>query len=242
MDVIGNNIANVNTTGFKTSRVNFQEMLSQNIRGNSIPYAGINSLNPSQIGLGESVSSIDSFFAQGAMQVTGRVLDMAIDGNGFFMLQDTQSGQNYYSRDGAFYLNADGDLVNSAGLNVLDSSGNTINLGTDVNTISIDKNGKIYINGSETETAVIGIAFAPNPEGLLRAGNNLYIVPDNTPNPGEPMAEGRGALISGNLEMSNVDLTSEFANMIITQRAYQANARVITTSDQMLQEVVELKR
>jgi flagellar hook protein FlgE len=242
MDVIGNNIANVNTTGFKTSRVNFQEMFSQNIRGNSISNIGINSVNPSQIGLGQAVSSIDSFFAQGAMQVTGRTLDMAVDGNGFFMLQDAQSGQNYYTRDGAFYLNTNGDLVNSAGLYVLDSSGNAINLGTDISALRIDKNGKVYVNGSETEAAIIGIGIVTNPEGLLRAGNNLYVVPDNTPNPGEPMAEGRGVLLSGNLEMSNVDLTNEFANMIVTQRAYQASARVITTSDQMLQELVDLKR
>lgn len=229
MDVIGNNIANVNTTGFKASRVNFQEMLSV-------------SLNPFQIGLGESVSSIDSFFTQGAMQVTGRALDMAIDGNGFFMVQEAQSGQNYYTRDGAFYLNGNGDLVNSAGLYVLDSSGNPINLGTGINSLSIDKHGNIYINGSNSPTAVMGISEVDNPEGLTRAGNNLYVVPDNATNPGVPMDGNRGALLAGSLEMSNVDLTNEFADMIVTQRGYQANARVITTSDQMLQELIDLKR
>lgn len=243
MDVIGNNIANVNTTGFKAGRVNFQDILIQNIRGNSLSQLGVNSINPSQIGLGMAVESIDSFFGQGSMTITGRVLDLAIDGNGFFVVEDSNE-KKYYTRDGAFYIDNNGDLVNASGYYVLGSDGSKINLGggENIETIRIDKSGKIYLNDETTEVATIGIDNYLNPENLSKAGNNLYKVPDNNANPGEPFTEGRGSVQSGNLEMSNVDLTNEFANMIVTQRGYQANARLVTVSDQMLQELIDLKR
>jgi len=248
MDVTGNNIANVNTTGYKTGRANFSEILSQNIKGASVSHVGVNSYSPSQVGLGIATSSIDNNFAQGGLQATGRVLDLAIVGDGFLMIKDSaDSEKTYYSRDGALYLNNEGYLVNSAGLYVLDSSGAQIDLGTDVESIRIDKDGNIYKNSETDPAATIGIRIFVNPEGLAKVGGNLYEVPTGSDMEDYAVTKddtnGESTVVqSENLEMSNVDLTTEFANMIITQRGYQANARVITTSDQMLQELIDLKR
>ncbi len=292
MDVIANNIANVNTTAFKAGRVNFQEILSQNIRGTSASAIGVDSINPAQIGLGMSVQSIDMLFGQGAPTTTYRVLDMAIDGNGFFRLgkySDEGIIEYYYTRDGAFYVDNDGYLVSSGGLHVLgvgrdggslltedaiktvvnrtytveegfsgerirlfDPSGVDLGLENNLTTLRIDANGLIFVNGRTDRAALILIDNYGNPENLTRLGGNLYEVPlrgrDAEPTPynqgwGVPdSGGGQGRLVSGALEMSNVDLSTEFANMITTQRGFQANARVITVSDEMLQELINLKR
>ncbi|MEW6458886.1 MAG: flagellar hook-basal body complex protein [Bacillota bacterium] len=293
MDVIANNIANVNTTAFKTGRVNFQEILSQNIRGTSASAIGVDSINPAQIGLGMSVQSIDMLFGQGALTTTYRVLDLAIDGNGFFRLgkySDEGIIEYYYTRDGSFYVNSEGYLVNAAGLYVLgvgdpggegwlgeDDIANVINgnyevpqgpgerirlfdpdagddgdIPNNLTTLRIDANGLIFVNGRTDRAALILIDNYGNPENLTRLGGNLYEVPlrdqDAEPTPynegwGVPdSGGGQGRLVSGALEMSNVDLSTEFANMITTQRGFQANARVITVSDEMLHELINLKR
>jgi flagellar hook protein FlgE len=290
MDVIANNIANVNTTAFKSGRVNFQEVLSQNIRGNSVSLVGVDSINPAQIGLGVAVQSIDTLFGQGAPTTTNRVLDIMIDGNGFFRLAEYSGDQiieYYYTRDGAFYVTNDGYLVNAAGLYVLgvgdpagegwlteveiaqvidgtytvadDFPGERIRLfdpeadGTgdmpnNLTTLRIDSNGLVFVNGRTDRAALILLDNYTNVENLVRLGGNLYEVPldgdiphsDGWGVPGS--AGGQGKLISGALEMSNVDLSTEFANMITTQRGFQANARVITVSDEMLSELINLKR
>ncbi len=289
MDVIANNIANVNTTAFKSGRVNFQEVLSQNIRGDSVSLVGVDSVNPAQIGLGVAVQSIDTLFSQGAPATTNRVLDIMVDGNGFFRLAKYSGDQiieYYYTRDGAFYVTNDGYLVNAAGLYVLgvgadetswldgnaitevingeyevaaDFPGERIRLfdpeadGTgdmpnNLTTLRIDSNGLVFVNGRTDRAALILLDNYTNVENLVRLGGNLYEVPldgdiphsDGWGVPGS--AGGQGKLISGALEMSNVDLSTEFANMITTQRGFQANARVITVSDEMLSELINLKR
>jgi flagellar hook protein FlgE len=396
MDVLGNNIANVNTTAFKSGRVRFQDILSQNIRGASAPQPGRGGTNPAQVGLGMSIGAIDTIHTQGSMQSTGRATDLAIQGNGFFVMSD---GPNrLYTRDGSFSLGADGDLVNSAsglkplgwtadaagvintaaplgtlnipfgqrvttratanlilggnldaaaatgasgayltevlvydslgGLHTLeitftkqaspdrtwrweafrivpgtpptrtsvgsgeltfdtfgnmtastggpiaftptgaealsitpDFSGLTQVVGPssalvrfqdgfpvgELDTFTIGKTGIIsgvFTNGLVRDLGQLALAAFPNSEGLLKAAANMYQVSSNSglPRVGVAGQEGRGIIETGTLEMSNVDLATEFTEMITTSRAFQANSRVITSSDELLQEVVNLKR
>lgn len=372
MDVIGNNIANVNTTGFKASRVNFQDTLYQTIKSGSI------STNPAQIGLGNSVSSINNYMQPSALQGTGRTLDLGINGSGFFKV--TGNNRDYYTRDGIFFLTNDGKMVNSNGYQLVgttwekaksvatitspddavvtggtlqvkglladgtvgqsvditledddslddvitkinahqstsgvmaykrpnptaanpdqcdliittvydgydktyetqDALEVTINLplslsgafnhetnitnytenvplqvtNVPVSTINIYENGMItgednegapllFENGGDV--ANINLYMFPNQDGLKRVNQNLFqeSASSGTAEAGVPGDPGYGTIASGYLEMSNVELTDEFTNMITTQRGYQANARIITVSDTMLEELLNLKR
>ncbi len=392
MDVIGNNIANVNTTGFKVGRVRFQDILNQTMRGASNPTEGLGGTNPMQIGLGVAISGIDTIHTQGALQATGRLSDLAIQGEGFFVMSD--GTQQLYTRDGAFDVGVDGRLVNpsngmyvmgwpandlgvvdstravgpitiplgqqldatmstaiaiqgnvnaaaatgdtfDAEVSVVDSLGFTHDLTltfektgtnawsytytadpadatltnatgsitfTDQGTIDtvtpsgdltatftngaadvVIPNGGDFsslsqLSGSDSATAVangsesgglmsfavtqtggilgvysngttktlgqVAIATVPNPGGLSKSGANMYSPTANSGDPilGIPGGEGRGSIASGYLEMSNVDLAEQFTSTIMAQRGFQANSRVITTSDEILQELVNLKR
>ncbi len=393
MDVIGNNIANVNTTAYKTGRVRFQDVLSQNIRGASAPQAGRGGINPAQVGLGMSIAGIDTIHTQGSLQNTGRATDLAIQGNGFFVVSDGMS--MYFTRDGAFSLGADGDLVNSGngfkplgwmanidgtinadgplvpinipigekvvtsatqnlifsgninatsevadeyeteciiydsqggmhtvrltftktgdnawgwGAEYADEDGNFVAVTTGSGTLTFDASGNlsastgvpitftpaggaalltidpnfegvsqvvgnssalvryqdgfpvgelegfaigksgvisgVYSNGLVRELAQIALASFASPEGLMKGAANMYQVSANSGQPriGAAGFEGRGIIETATLEMSNVDLSFEFTEMITTSRAFQANSRVITSSDDLLQEIVNLKR
>ncbi|HHV79719.1 MAG TPA: flagellar hook protein FlgE [Firmicutes bacterium] len=390
MDVIGENIANVNTVGYKTSRVIFKEMFSQTIKGASSPTGAQGGTNPQQVGLGVSLSSVDTIHSQGNLQPSGRITDMAIEGNGFFVLKEGE--RRYYTRAGNFDLDANGVLVDSAGRRVLgwmatngvfgtrtdstltaitipigqqinatpttraawyhnldsravngttrttsmvafDSLGNAHQLTVtftkvDVNkwdwsvsgsggvtasgsghlvfdttgnlqssivvdpvtvdlsalgannltiqmdfsrvtqnaddstvelaerdgappgsleTVSVDELGVIsgvYSNGLSRPLAQVALAMFPNPGGLSKSGAGVY---EESNNSGprqidQPGSGGRGKIAPSALELSNVDLANEFTAMITTQRGFQANSRVITASDEMLQELVNLKR
>lgn len=396
MDVIGNNIANVNTVGFKAGRVNFQEIFNQTIRGASSPLGQRGGTNPQQVGLGMGLSSIDTLQTQGNLQTTGKMTDLAIQGNGFFVLN--ADGNMAYTRDGAFDLDANGDLINPANgmkvqgwmadttgafpaknpntikdikipvgqsiaaastgrvafaknldagtvlngtyvtsIDVFDSLGARRSVtmtfektavdpgppatstwtwtasgdGTTVlpNTLTFDANGNltgggtatmqvngsagatspftvnldfngltqyaagstvaatsrdgypmgslmtftidstgtvtgVYSNGITQKIAQVAVATFANPGGLLKMGENLFQESNNSGirDIGETGTGGRGTIAPGTLEMANVDLSLEFTNMISTQRGFQANSRIITTSDEMLQELVNLKR
>jgi len=386
MDVIGNNIANVNTVAFKSGRVNFQDIFSQTIRGASAPTVTAGGTNPQQVGLGMAVAAIDTLHIQGNLQLTGKVTDVGIQGNGFFVLRS--GGQYIFTRAGTFDQDAGGYLVNTSNglrvqgwvtmsgvypnkdesnltdiqiplgqnipadatanvryaynldastaigasrvspVKVFDSLGmqHTVEITftkTDVNewdwqavaggapvaagtitfttdgtvdtgvagavtynppgtdplnvavdfssvtqfasetTISaierdgypmgalegftIDANGVIsgsYSNGLNQQLAQIGLASFSNPVGLIKRGENMYEESNNSGmrQVGEAGSGGRGRMAPGNIEMSNVDLAREFTEMIITQRGFQVNSRIITTSDEMLQELVNLKR
>jgi len=386
MDVIGNNIANVNTIGFKSSRVTFQELFSQTLRGAVSPQDGKGGINPMQIGSGVTISSIDTNHTQGSPQPTANIYDLAIDGNGFFILggatPTAYSRAGNFSRDGNGYLTAqngmyvygwmaeadgtfttkdissltplripigqsvnpmatanisfaqnlqDGSAAYSIPIEVFDSKGathtvdftftptgtanewdweatfggtsvgdGTITFNTDGtydavagDTITIDmtafgaedidatidfsamtQNAEettlsadyidgypagslqsftigdsgeitgIYSNGLTRTIGQLAVAAFNNPSGLLKLGENMYTETTNSglKQIGEPNTGGRGSILPSNLEMSNVDLAQEFTNMIITQRGFQANSRIITTSDEMLQELVNLKR
>ncbi|KIL73576.1 flagellar basal body rod protein FlgG [Bacillus badius] len=241
LDVIGNNIANVNTYGFKKGRVIFKDMISQQISGASAATATRGGTNPKQVGLGSSLAAIDTVHTEGSTQTTARPLDLAIAGDGFFVVQD---GTNrYLTRAGNFYLDKAGDLVTSDGLYVLDTTGNKINIPLNSKSFSVGSDGKIVIvdsNDQRVEKNPIAIATFSNPEGLEKVGQNLYRTTTNSGDIQNPLTGG--TVVSGTLEMSNVDLSEEFTEMIVAQRGFQANTRIITTSDEILQELVNLKR
>lgn len=402
MDVVGNNISNVNTAAFKSSRVTFQDILSQTLTGASAPTATRGGTNPVQVGLGSTMASIDTNQAQGSLQSTGRVTDLAIQGDGYFVLANGAGGQ-FYTRDGSFSIAVDGSLVNANGFRVLgwvadpttgavdsaqppqalvlpnagdlvsqasttstfagnldqrldatdpnpnnksvtttltvyDSLGNahqitvtfmktnnatnqwswtasttepgvavtgsgtllfdgTTGLYTDTNgaapdgtiqvtltngaanlnvgvhfnsltqlaassdvktqtdgagpgslsTVSIGVDGQVtgvYTNGARRLLGQIALATFANPAGLTKLGGNLFGVSPNSgdPNIGTPTSGNRGEIRSGFLEMSNVDLAQEFTNMILAERGFQANSRVITATDEMLQDLVNIRR
>lgn len=404
MDVIGNNIANVNTVGYKSSRVTFQEIFSETLRGAGAPEGGRGGTNPQQVGLGISLASIDTLHTRGSIESTGYPLDLAIEGNGFFIVSDGAAPK--YTRAGNFSRDTSGNIVNGDGMMALgwmaDAAGNidtsvppgsiqipenlqmapmatdsikvTGNIDADAEiddivpfeTIYYDELGRenklrfnlvktaddtwelqdldgnanqvtiispdgttsrnvatnltlnlvfdsgklnattpktitvsqdtgslphvsedividisqitqyagdsgidplsitgypagtledfsfdaagiatgVFTNGKSMVLCRIAIANFNNPAGLQKVGSNLYI---QTPNSGQPSVgiageNGRGTIAPSSLEMSNVDISKEFTDMIITQRGFQANSRIITTSDEMLQELVNMKR
>ena len=399
MDVIGNNIANVNTTAYKSSRVTFQDILGQTVRGASSPQNGRGGTNPAQIGLGITLGGIDSVMGQGSLQSTGKLTDFAVQGDGFFVVSDGQ--RSFYTRDGAFDIGVDGGLVNpNTGLRVMGWAANATGavntdapmtaleipfgtrisaqptslmnlagnldagaaIGGVVNTtvtaydtlgnahsvavtftktgsnawgvsakhdadgdpltpnvaatptpasitfdpvtgamltpanglISIPLTGAayaspltfdmnmskfsqfagqsqvnlsnqdgfpagalvsfavassgeiagIYSNGSNRVIGQLALASFVNPGGLQRAGQNNWVSTSNSGDPivGTPNSNGRGAVGTGTLETSNVDLAQQFTSVIIAQRGFQSSSRVITASDQMLQDLVNIIR
>jgi flagellar hook protein FlgE len=392
LDVIGNNIANVNTYGYKKGRVTFQDLMNQTVSGASRATANRGGQNAMQIGLGSTLSSIDSIQTQGSLQTTGRTLDVAVSGDGFFTVR--QGNNELYTRAGNFYLDSNGSLVtgggaliqgypvvngvvnrsgvsditidtdttmapqattlatyngnlkssapngttvevetkikdslgqdvslkiimNKTGLNTWDATISSLTGGVTVNTaatnsvstnLTFDSKGNltspapfqitlnnttgadpaqnidldfskitqfdssssanvdtvngnsegylesfnigssgevngVFSNGEVRVLSQLALATFSNPGGLTKAGSNLFQASNNSGLPNMGLAgEGRGTLQSGSLEMSNVDLSEEFTEMITAQRGFQANTRIITTSDEILQELVNLKR
>ncbi len=267
MDVIGNNIANVNTTGYKGARTEFADAFSQTMRGSSPATTTSSGLTSIQIGSGVSTSAIQTLYTQGALSRTGVNTDMAIAGEGFFLVKDVASGTTYATRDGTFHLDANGYLVTSGGLRVqgndisqgvttfgdikIDSDGSmdANNQPLDVLGWTVDTSGDINVTLSDGTTSItrgtILLQNFANPQALMKEGNNLYTGLANAnplSDPTRPGTEGIGTVVAGALELSNVDLAKEFSDLIITQRAFQATSRIITTSDEILQELVNLKR
>lgn len=281
MDVIGNNIANVNTPAFKSSRTVFADMFYQLLAGAAGPQANVGGVNSQQVGLGVRLASIDKLMTQGALQSTGVPTDLAIQGEGFFVLGDNANPPNLtYTRLGDFKLDAQGYLVDAAsGKYVLGWDGNTVPnapttayptgkiqivLGQSYSPpgaggpytfvdYSISPDGTV--NGIESDGTIqpiarIALAVFPNPSGLDELGGGQYGASANSGVTGtnNPLYEvggsgtAAGTISSGTLEMSNVDLAQEFTDMITTQRGFEANAKVITTADQMLQVLTNLKQ
>ncbi|WMT17944.1 flagellar basal body rod protein FlgG [Parageobacillus toebii] len=254
LDVIGNNIANVNTYGFKKGRTIFKDLVSQQIAGASGPTANRGGVNPKQVGLGSQLAAIDTVHTQGSLQTTGRPLDLAISGDGFFVLGEGVNSNAIvnpvYTRAGNFYLDKQGNIVNADGLYLMgeDTAGNIskINIPPTAESFSIGSDGTVtYVDSSGLHTAgKIQLAKFANNDGLEKAGQNLF---RETANSGQatldaPGKGGTGTIVAGTLEMSNVDLAEEFTEMIVAQRGFQANTRIITTSDEILQELVNLKK
>ena len=267
MDVLASNISNVNTFGYKSQRTSFKDSLYQNLSGAGAPTPpSTGGTNPRQVGLGMSLNSIDTLMTQGNAQSTGVVTDMMIQGDGFFRVaaagstfggvggNDRTAGGELYTRAGNFSFDSAGHLVTTKGQYVLGTVAATGNVGRlQVNpattaAINVDSSGAVTAvdtAGVSTLIGTLGLAKFANAPGLERAGDNLYRASNNSGVPvlGAPGgAAGHGSVVPGALEMSNVDLALEFTNMIIAQRGFQANSRAITTSDDMLQELVNLKR
>ncbi|KZE96301.1 Flagellar basal-body rod protein FlgG [Geobacillus stearothermophilus] len=268
LDVIGNNIANVNTYGFKKGRTIFKDLMSQTISGASGPNAGRGGTNPKQVGLGSQLAAIDTVHTQGSLQTTGRVLDLAISGDGFFILGELNNGNlinPLFTRAGNFYLDKEGYIVNTDGLYLVGEGYENgaftgkrarIQIPTNAKSVSIGADGVVnYVDavGNLQVAGRIRLAKFPNNDGLEKVGGNLFretansgtIINPNNQNEWiaySPQESGAGSIVSGALEMSNVDLAEEFTEMIVAQRGFQANTRIITTSDEILQELVNLKK
>ena len=240
LDVIGNNIANVNTIGYKKSTINFQDLLSQNLSDGGV--------NPMQVGLGSATSTINVVHTPGPSMSTGVGTDLAILGDGFFVVQKPDSEEQYLTRAGNFIANAAGELVTSQGYNVLNSDEAIIEGLNDFDSFTINRLGEVIgkdIDGTETSLGFIGISVPDNPSGLKKFAGSMYEMTSKADAVGIRIGDAttkNTELGSGMVEMSNVDLTEEFTEMIIAQRGFQANSRTITTSDEILQEVVNLKR
>ena len=244
MDVIANNLANVNTVGFKRSRADFQDLLYQEMRPAGAPLAqGAQSPTGLEVGLGVKPGATETMFDQGTLQNTGNPLDVGIQGDGFYkvLLPD---GTNGYTRDGSFKRDSQGKLVNSDG----DAIQPEITIPADASQITIGTDGTVSITrgGSNTPESVgkLTLTRFSNPAGLEHLGGNNFreTAASGSPTDGTPGQAGFGSLSQGILEMSNVQIVQEMVNMITAQRAYEVNSKAIQTSDDMLQTANQLKR
>jgi flagellar hook protein FlgE len=268
LDVTANDIANVNTIGYKASRTTFTDQLAQLQSAPTAPGQSGGGRNPGQVGLGVQFGSIDNLMSSGALQATSNVLDLAVQGDGWFRVTgtvpadaDTTTGApdtaDAYTRAGNFTRNADGFLVTSSGEYLLgkdapDGGASVyLKVPNGASNMTIGADGQVtYVpeDGGARETAGwLTLAKFPNEGGLERASTNLWRVsaasgPETPAGGGVPGTMGLGSTISGVVEMSNVDLATEFTELISAQRGFQANSRVISTADEMLQDLVNLKR
>jgi flagellar basal-body rod protein FlgG len=242
MAVISNNLANINTTGYKQSRAVFEDLIYQNIRqagGQSTQ----NTQLPSglQLGTGVNVVATEKLHTQGNIQQTGNDLDIAINGRGFFQII-MPSGEINYTRDGSFGRDATGLVVNSDGFPMEPAI--TIPADTDPGSLTIGQDGTVSVsqNGTTNVLGQIQLADFVNPTGLEALGDNLFkeTAASGAPTVGAPKDQGFGTLRQAQLESSNVNVVEELVNMIETQRAYEMNSKAITTTDQMLAELKNL--
>ena len=242
LNTIANNLANVNTTGFKRSKIEFQDLLYQKPRSAGAEAAGGNVIPTGiEIGNGSRVAATSKVFTQGQVTQTGKELDIAIQGDGFFEVQ-RPDGTTAYTRDGSFNLNASGQVVTSDALPVL-SGFQAVPTGT--TSISVAETGEVTVEGpSGSQTYRISLTRFANPAGLKSLGGNLYEETNasGTPEQGNPGEQGFGQVLQRYLEGSNVNIVEEMVNLIVAQRAYEINSKSIQTSDEMLQNVAQMKR
>lgn len=227
LDVLANNVANVDTTGFKATRVDFQDALYQTMARPVQPQEGLNL----QQGHGVHVSQTLRAFSQGMVQQTGRTLDVMVDGEGYFVLQ-SPTGEIAYTRDGSFNFSAEGGqsfLVAGDGSYVLDTAGNRIAAQGDESQWAIAAQGQISI-GTQAPFAQLLVVRFPNQEGLSAMGNNRFVP---TQASGAPQPMQQPSVIQGALEGSNVDLAQELTRLIRTQRAFTLSSRAVQTADEM---------
>lgn len=270
LEVIGNNIANVNTTGFKGSSVKYSDSFSNILQASAPSTSGGSETPTTAIGTGVTLAGISTNFSQGSLSSTGNVTDLGIAGNGYFIVNNAATSSSYATRSGDFRLDAQGYLITQQGYRVQGLTGGTastppaavgdIKLGTpplttELQSFSIDKSGNLvefYSDGSSATTNQVLTQNFNDPAALMPVGHGLFAnmttagpvsgsvaltAAANTPGLG-----GLGLIQSGTLELSNVDLTQQFADLITTQRSFQAASRLITVSDSVLEDIVNLKR
>jgi flagellar basal-body rod protein FlgG len=243
LEGVANNIANANTTGFKRQRIEFQDLLYQTVRGPGTRTSeSTRSPTGIQLGSGVRVAGTSRSFSQGTILVTSNPLDVAIEGSGFFVVQQPD-GTPAYTRAGALQKDAQGQLVTPEGY-LLDPP---IIIPAEAQSVTIGADGTISaMVGGQTTPADVGqltIATFINPAGLQAMGKNLFIQSSASGEPqvGAPGSDGRGALLQGALEHGNVDVVEEMIGMISAQRAYEVNSKVVTTADEMLRAATQMK-
>lgn len=266
LDVTGNNIANANTTGFKSSTTLFSDTLSQMLTNASAAGDARGGTNPMQVGLGVQVAGISTNFGQGSNQITGSGTHLMLQGDGFFVTR--QGEETLYTRAGAFNFDDTGTLVTPSGNRVqgyaLDAAGDptggliditqgtagltpAVPAGVELTSYGIGADGVlrgVFSDGVQRDMARVAVADFRNPMGLEKVGETSYRASANSgaADYGVPGEDGMGKVVAGSLEMSNVDLAAEFTNLILAQRGFQASSRVITTSDSVLEDLVNIKR
>jgi flagellar basal-body rod protein FlgG len=242
LDVIANNLANVNTTGFKRSKIEFQDLLYETTRapgaeqgsGTQLP-TGI------QVGHGSRVVATSKVFTEGELTQTGEQLDLAINGDGFFQVQ-MPDGTLAYTRDGALKRSSTGQITTSDGLPL---QGGFQPLAAGTTGVTISSSGEVTATSSSgTQNFQVQLVRFTNPSGLNSIGGNLYTesLASGTPETGTPGENGYGTLQQGYLEMSNVKVVQEMVNMIVAQRAYEVNSKAVQSADEMMQESNNLRR
>jgi flagellar hook protein FlgE len=279
LNVTANNLANVDTVGYKAQRADFADELSQTLGGGSAATISSGGTNPMQVGMGVEVASIDNEMGAGSLESTGNALDVAIQGNGFLRVGNgtPPTAPPYtantptsleYTRAGDLTTDAAGLLTTSTGQYVIGRnavatgtapnityapgtsdtyiqipSGSTnVAIGQDGSVSYTDQNASSPTYGDSVNAGYVSLATFPNDAGLMRAGGSMWTTSQNSgaPTVGTPSTSGFGQTLSGSLEMSNVDMATEFTNMIQAQSGYEANSRVITTADNMLQTLSQI--
>lgn len=269
LEVIGANIANVNTTGYKGSEAQYADSFS-NILQRSSPSSTTASNSPATgIGTGVVLAGVNTNFSQGSLASTGKDTDLGISGNGFFHVKNTLDGSEYATRSGNFRWDDQGFLVSPQGFRVQGATGaglatvGDIQLGTPPagaqrQSVTIDKAGNVvefYSDGTSATTNQVLLQTFTDPAALVKEGNNLYSglvaagpvgaaagTSDLDATTNKPGSNGLGSIQAGTLELSNIDLTDQFANLITTQRSFQAASRLVTVSDSVLEDIVNLKQ
>ena len=236
LNTIANNLANANTVGYKRQNAEFEDLLYQNQRSPAVMDGGNTAPTATQVGTGARIVATSRAFAEGAMQQTGNPLDLAIEGNGFFSVMQ-QNGQPAYTRAGSLKLDGQGRITTSDGLLVEPP----ITVPTTATAVTIASDGTVTATmQGQTNASALGqlqIATFANPNGLSAMGHNLFEATGSSgeAQTGVPGLDGRGTLLQGSLESSNVNVVEEMVNMIQIQRAYEMNSKAVQTCDQMLQ-------
>lgn len=244
VDVISNNIANMSTTGYKKQRAAFQDLIYQNLKrpGASSSDAGTTVPSGLQVGLGVKTGAVYRMNSQGVLQMTGNELDLALTGRGFFQVE-LPSGETAYTRDGTFQINENGEIVTVQGYRVLPG----ITVPPDAISLDVSLEGEVEVKiqgqPATTNLGQFQLADFVNPAGLEAIGNNFFVETNasGAPVTGIANQEQFGGIEQGALERSNVDVVSEITTLISAQRAYEMNSKVISTSDEMLQTVSQLR-
>lgn len=244
VDVVANNLANVNTTGFKKSAVEFQDLLYDTIKsGNNDSAREMKKPGEIQVGMGNRPIATFRSFTQGNVEETGNSLDLAINGNGFFQVMRTD-GTIAYTRDGSFRINADGELVTGSGLRVYPQ----LDIPLGAASVNVSESGVVSVlfpkQPDPEEVGQLELASFMNPAGLRAEGGNLYVETQASgrPNFGMPGENNFGDVVQGYLEKSNVDVVQEMINLIVSQRAYEINSKAVTTADELLSITNNIKR